>query len=227
MDLDKINLKYLMNKATYEKYAILNPVSQTEYTEDKEFYRKRIVNFTKEMFKETDNLNDLNKNINKNINKVFESYVRHLIVHFKELDRKDILQNDYKDIDFSKPDKNRGCDPSSNQNPERYRHADTLIFKEKREMNKLDGFIIVNNKNPNDKDVCLPIKKEINLKDPKLMRKGIIYRDIKGKRPERPERPDRTNSKVDQESPDQPELPYDTIDIVYRDRRENLETTLR
>ena len=70
MDLDKINLKYLMNKANYEKYAILNPVNLIEYAEDKEFYRKRIVNFTKEMFKATDNLNDLN-NTNRNINKVF------------------------------------------------------------------------------------------------------------------------------------------------------------
>ena len=101
MDLDKINLKYLMNKANYEKYAILNPVNSTEHAEDKEFYRKRIVNFTKEMFKATDNTKDLN------INKVFESYVRHLINHFKELDRKDILQNDYKNVDFSKS--NDGC----------------------------------------------------------------------------------------------------------------------
>ena len=215
-----------MNKANYEKYAILNPVNKTEYAEDKEFYRKRIVNFTKEMFKAVDNLNDLN-NTDRNINKVFESYVRHLIAHFKELDRKDILQNDYKDIDFSKSDKNGVIEPPNNQNPEGYNYADSLIFKEKRETNKLDGFIIVNNKNPSDKGILLPIKKEINLKDPKLMKKGIIYRDIKNKQPEQAEEAKQAEQPEQAKQAKQPEQPDNKIDIVYRDKKEKLNTTLQ
>ena len=222
MDLEKINLKYLMNRTNYEKYAILNPVSQTEYIEDKEFYRKRIVDFTKKMFKETDETN----NTNTNINRVFESYVKHLIVHFKELDRKDILQNDYNDVDFSK----------SNKIPKEYINADPLIFNEKEQTNTLDGFIIVNNKNTGNNGVVLPLKREINLKDPKLMKKGIIYRDVKTKKQKETDKTndketdktndretDKTNDKdtdKDKDKTNDKELEEaDTIDIIYKSKK--------
>jgi hypothetical protein len=105
----------------------------------------------------------------------FEIYVNNCIDYFKTLDKSDILQDDYKNI-------NDNCLGDTNDTllssdpiliTETTENINKIIMKKiKIDANTLDSFITKNVSSSKD-ETFIPSQKEINLKDPTLRIKGI------------------------------------------------------
>ena len=155
MDINKITLEFLMNPEHYDKYIKNFSKDNEEFLKDKEFYKKRIINLTKKLF--NDNLE------NQQIKILFEMYIKNLIIYFKEIDTKDIIQKVYKNLNLS--------DISNNLiiNPGNLDKINSFIYKNHDPIT-LDNYIKCTKK---EKPEILPLKKNINLNDPKLKNKGL------------------------------------------------------
>ena len=156
---DKATLEYLTNP----NYNILNKTTDSftsqeeldQFKLDKRFYKKRIISLTRDMFKKND--------YPANLNDVHNQYVRYIINHFKLIDRKDILQSEYDNIELSKTYEG---DISYNID-----EANKEIYNIKEPVPSLDNYVKITKVNSERK--ILPKKKDINLKHPQLKTKGL------------------------------------------------------
>ena len=102
MDISFNTINYLMSVSTckklYEKHNCLNKEINRELRNDIKFYKKRIYQTTKDLIRKKIDGN----NIDKNLDEIFTNYLYNLIEHFKFDDKKDILQEEFKDIDKKK-----------------------------------------------------------------------------------------------------------------------------
>jgi hypothetical protein len=135
---------------------------------DIHFYRKRVIQLTKDLLSPDENLQELFPDIKY----AFDIYVKNCVEYFKTLDKSDILQEDYKNIETEinivaedTPDIQDAPDDTTKQ-------INKLIMKKtKDERCTLDKFIkrtIIKLDEP-----FIPVQKEINLNDPVLRIKGI------------------------------------------------------
>ena len=164
--INQITLDCLVNKEQYKRH-LENVVSKEVNRKDKKFYRKRIFNLTKEFL--------LTKNEPENllpdVKYAFDNFVKACVHYFKILDSNDIVQEDYKDMDFSHMEEFSELSIDDIQNKE---EADKLLM---RSINmpkpSLDNFVKIKMTKV-DKEVIHPQQKDINLKDPILKNKGIV-----------------------------------------------------
>ena len=86
-----LDLIYFTNSTSYRKINKKNEENNKEnneeYNRDLLFYRKRILQKTKDLLRGCD--------CDANIEKVFKEYTKELIRHLKFTDKKDIIQEDY------------------------------------------------------------------------------------------------------------------------------------
>jgi hypothetical protein len=183
----QITLDCLINREIYDKHnsTIKNMKINKK---DKKFYRKRILNLTRELLltKKDNNTNDMT-DINKinNINDVlettvtpdllvaFNNYVKACIQNFKTIDKNDIIQEDYKDInthllnnlDIHETLQHDNIQETSNEN-------NMLFTRTIKTKPNLDSFVKYTYKKQHD-DIILPKIREINLDEPTLRNKGI------------------------------------------------------
>lgn len=163
--INKITLDCLMNKR--QKNQLSTNYNLTYYDKkDKKFYRRRIINLTKEML-----LNNYSDEILPDVKDAFDLFVKTCIGFFKVKDETDIIQSDIcfleeltKDSDKEKMDLDDIVSPEE---------ADKLMMRTIK-INKLplDNFVTIKNLKIT-KEPILPKQKEINLKDPLLKNKGI------------------------------------------------------
>ena len=157
MDISKnnqIDLLYLMNPKI--KYNKTNEYTHTLSLDDIKFYRKRILIDTKEYLRGNKITNDLDS--------CFKNYAKNLIEYYKFNDKKDIIQEEYKDI--KKMKKNKGI-----SNLEIINENKKLMKKVTKEKNKIEDFIPVIVKERKKEIIIIPKTKAINLKDPKYRSK--------------------------------------------------------
>ena len=162
-------LEYLMNPGMYEKWRKKNEKKsgKVDLKSDIKFYKKRIIQLTKNMMK--------GEHVTNSVNKAYNEYMKSCVAYLKFLDTKDILQEEYKDIpeipDVSGDD-NEG-DPNNNLiNP-------TYLHKQ----NKIEDYLDVKRiSNVPKKETYLPEKKDIKLKDPELKKKGVKKKKAKRKK---------------------------------------------
>ena len=91
MDISKnaqIDLLYLRNPNFKFKYNKSD--NDLKYTEEIKFYRKRILNDTKEYLR--------GNKINQDLDNAFFEFATNLISHYKFIDKKDLIQKEYSDI---------------------------------------------------------------------------------------------------------------------------------
>ena len=172
-EIDNITLEYFLNKSQYQglikKHDILN---DKNFISEKKFYKKRILDLTKKLFR--NEIEDLQ------LKNVFNGYIKSCCNYLKFQDKKDIIQENY-----SEEEEMVNEDILDQIEEVGYNNCDYLILKEK-ETKKItmDNFIIKNEKKPS---VILPEKKKYNLKSKDLKTKGIEkkkninnkYEDIK------------------------------------------------
>lgn len=153
MDISKnnqIDLLYLTNPKI--KYNKTNQNTHIVSLDDIKFYRKRILIDTKEYLR--------GNKITHDLDNCFKNYAKKLIEHYKFNDKKDIIQEEYKDMKKNKKNKNIPNLEMINENKK-------LMKKLKKPKNKIEDFIPVIVKERKKKKIIMPQAKPINLKDPK------------------------------------------------------------
>jgi len=170
--INQITIDYLINKGIYKTHLDKVKMKNTN-KKDKKFYRKRILNLTKEFL-----LFNEKEDILPDVKNAFENYVKTCVEYFKILDKTDIIQEDYCDLEENEKEKeinklldydevnveNSHINNSSSFN-------DNLLMRSIHIKHPLDKFI-KRNKFKKEQEV-LPIQKEINLQEPYLKNKGI------------------------------------------------------
>ena len=146
---NKATLAYLSNPLY--QMSIEKQNQDVPNKEEQKFYRKRILSLHKDMLRGI--------MPNKDIKQIHDNYVFTLINYFKMIDKKDILQEEYDNLEIKSKEKNENFD---------IKKADTLLMEE--QIPTLDKFV----KCIKYKDEPIPPKqKNINLKTDKLRTKGI------------------------------------------------------
>ena len=155
MDISKnnqIDLLYLTNPNLKIKYNKTNENINIVSLDDIKFYRKRILIDTKEYLR--------GNKLTEDLDSCFKNYAKKLIEHYKFNDKKDIIQDEYKDMKKNKKNKKIPNLEMINENKK-------LMKKIKKEKNKIEDFIPVIVKERKKKKIIMPQSKDINLKDPK------------------------------------------------------------
>lgn len=169
-DIDKLTLTYFTNNTQYQACTDEVNIKQRkeeliQLKEDKKFYKKRIIQLTKDLF--------IKKSSTKEMQKVFEQYIKGCIEHLKTLDKHDILQEEYKNMDLSHNLINNSIDNNQEEDYNAY------IYKTDEKIIKMDDFVIIKKKPVEKKNN--PKQKDINLKDPSLKLKGVKIKEKKEK----------------------------------------------
>ena len=156
-----LDLIYFTNSAAFKKINIKKEKdNDIEYEKNLQFYRKRILQKTKDFLR--------NEEKDETLKRVFREYSNTLIEHFKFIDKKDIIQEDYKNLG----EKNSIV---VNKNFE-MQDQNKLMMKEKKgkEKSKIESFIDVKfHKKKKEKKKYIPQKKVINISLDELKMKGV------------------------------------------------------
>ena len=155
-------LEYLSNPNLFEKYKQQSKnKNNDEFKNDKKFYRKRIIQLTKDIYS-----NELDKYTAPldEVKEKFNSYLVECIKILKIIDKNDCLQEEYKDLNFEKEKKS---DISFNQID-----TDSVLFN-KPSINKIEHCMPIIKKKTHTQKLKVPIKKDLNLKAPELKIKGV------------------------------------------------------
>ena len=181
--IHNITIEYLINKQYHNFFKKDGDLLISINKRDKKFYKKRILNVTRDLF-----LND-DVNISPDVKESYNNYIKHCIEYFKMLDKSDIIQNDYnenvkaitdnEDADKlilendNEYDENNVDSNNTTKNKNQYDNANSMLFNKHNKNNTLDNFVkkihIEKNKIPE----IIPRKRKINLKDPLLKFKGV------------------------------------------------------
>jgi hypothetical protein len=162
--INQITLDCLLNKSQYEKYLRRN-LTKSINNNDKKFYRKRICNLTKELFKEENS-----NNIPPDIKYVFDNYIKICINYFKVMDRSDIIQEEYKEYKETTEEQFVSNEELSQSN--------SLMMRSVKVNPGLDNFVTIKMTKPQE-EMIIPQQRDINLRDPKLKKKGIVGKEKK------------------------------------------------
>ena len=152
MDLSKntqIDLLYLTNPNFKVKYN-----KENEHIVDKEdikFYRKRILQDTKQHLR--------GEVINEDIQNVFYRYANELINHYKFIDKKKLIQEEYKDLPKKKQKKPKNF---------KLKNENELLMKKPEIVKKtIKDFIPIVVKERKKKKIVIPKQKKYDIKNPK------------------------------------------------------------
>ena len=151
--INKITLQYLLNP----NLIVNNEIDNDELEKDIKFYRKRINQITKDMCKAN--------YINNNLKSIFHNYVSEIISYFKQQDLKEIYQQEYNDLSF-----NNKIISNNNNYENNYENIDELLTISSNPIT-LNSF--VKKININSTPEIIPIKKDINIRDPSFRKKGV------------------------------------------------------
>ena len=162
-------LEYLMNPGMYEKWMKKNEkkIKVSDLKSDVKFYKKRIIQLTKDMMK--------GQHITNSVNKAYNEYMKSCVAYLRFLDTKDILQEEYKGIpeQLDLSDDDVDGDPNNNLINPSYLHK----------QNKIEDYIDVKKiSNVPKNETYLPERKNLKLKDPELKKKGIKKKKGKKKK---------------------------------------------
>jgi len=170
-EIDNITLSYFANKSQFhsvlKKSEIIN---DKRFINDKKFYKKRIVDLTKRLFREEEEDTQLSH--------FFNIYVKSCVNYLKFLDKGDIIQEKYDSIDeanrIANLEKTTKCNEDGIEiESSEYENCDYLFSKPEdvKKLN-LDMFVIKTTTQTSHK--ILPTRENINIKTKEHKTKGII-----------------------------------------------------
>ena len=178
-DINLLSLQYLTNKYVSKKNIDANGLKKNKTT-DINFYKRRIMNETKNMLKK--------QYASDHLKYIFNSYISVLIDYFKAIDTRDIIQETYIDTDNTNTNTNATIPIPIDTNIDIETNTDiildpnaTINMQNERLFNTgdnkiiiLDNFVI--SKKPKYV-INYPIVKDVNLKDVSLKIKGIAIKE--------------------------------------------------
>lgn len=156
-EMDNLTLEFFMNKSQYQglikKHDIFN---DKNFNKEKKFYKKRILDLTKKLFRNEVDDSQLKNN--------FNGYIKSCCNYLKFIDKSDLMQENYSDYE-NEPTPLDGLDEVG------YNNCDYLIVnKPETKQITMDNFI---NKKEKKTNIILPEKKNFNLKSQELKTKGL------------------------------------------------------
>jgi hypothetical protein len=170
-EIDNITLSYFANKSQY--ISILKKKEENndkKFINDKRFYKKRVLDLTKRLFREEET--------NTQLIGFFNTYVKSCVNYLKFLDKSDIIQEKYgsMNVDENLEKTVSNVDASGNNiyiENEEYKNSDYLFSKPEdvKKLN-LDTFVIKTVGNPPKK--IIPKRENINIKTKEHKTKGIL-----------------------------------------------------
>ena len=160
--INNLTIQYLTsNKQKNKIFSQKNIINK----KDKKFYRRRILNLTRDML-----LNNQPDDLLTDVKDTFDVFVKNCIGYFKSKDRTEILQEDYKMEEML----DEICCNESEEDILTQEQADKLMMRSIQIQERpLDKFVKIKYLKK-EEDIILPKQKEINLKDPELKKKGIL-----------------------------------------------------
>ena len=162
--LNQASLDYLINTKQY-KIQLTTALNTKINKKDKRFYRRRILNLTKELLSKEES----EIVISPDIKYAFDNLVKTCVHYFKVLDKNDILQEDYNEFD---DEIKEGIEMSESSKILKEENEKLLMRSVKMSNHSLDNFIKIK-MTKTQEELIIPQQKEINLKDPILKNKGI------------------------------------------------------
>ena len=162
--LNQVSLDYLINTKQY-KIQLSNAINKKINKKDKRFYRRRILNLTKELLSKEES----EIVVSPDIKYAFDNLVKTCVHYFKVLDKNDILQEDYNEFD---DEIKESIEMSESSKILKEENEKLLMRSVKMSNHSLDNFIKIK-MTKTQEELIIPQQKEINLKDPILKNKGI------------------------------------------------------
>jgi len=154
-DIDSLTLEYFVNK---NHISVLNKneeIKSKTFEKEKKFYKKRIIDLTKNLFR--DEIAD------STLKNSFNTYIKTSINYLNFLDKREIIQG-------NKPEDEIKI--NNNLENKEYVNSDFLLFKEKDTKKiTLDNYIKKTNSKPSK--LILPEKQNYNIKTKEYKTKGI------------------------------------------------------
>jgi hypothetical protein len=168
----QITVDCLINKEVYLKMQKSNLVHSINKKE-KKFYRKRVLNLTRELLLKKDtSYNEINPDIKNS----FDNFVKTCIHYFKIIDKNDIIQEEYNHFDDDQDDNDNTCNDTTTSNVYNSENDNKLFMRSIKFKNGLENFVTIKSfKKPDE--MILPKIKDINLEEPTLRNKGIIKKE--------------------------------------------------
>jgi len=167
--VNQITLDCLLNKEQYAKYLNSSVKKTMESNKrDRKFYKKRIMQMTKDMLAS----DDIEIPITSDMLFAFDNFTRTCISYFKMMDKTDILQTDYPPPITTTT--TNLLDDLSLDNTLLLEESNKSIMRSvKLTPITMDKFVKRISTASNENPPFIPLKREVNLKDPELRNKGI------------------------------------------------------
>ena len=203
--VDHVTLDLMVNQPQYERYLRIKEADLSgKYEKAKRFYKKRIIEMTRELLK-GETVNDIF------VLQAFEAFAKSCITYFRNKDKNDTLQEEHMaecvaigylppimetesgSVDLDNDDDDDAIDDPNNPNNPNLtdsskRKLEILMSFDKHKVTvpTLDTFVIkttpaANNHISHNHGVSIPQLKEINLDDPKFKTKDIKPKPSKPK----------------------------------------------
>ncbi len=125
--INSITLEYLLNPILYEKIRDQKNISDNLIFKDIKFYRKRICQLTKDMCK--------GDYVNDNLKTLFLNYATTIVYYLKQVDEKDIFQEDYTGLNMAISEIDISNTNFDNDD------VDNLLLNKPKPVNNLDNFV--------------------------------------------------------------------------------------
>jgi len=174
--INQITLDCLINKEMYDNMVNSSEVKKDNLKEIK-FYRKRIYDLVKRLLISKED----RESVTPDVNYAFSNFVKTTISYFKIIDKQDILQKDYEELEEVANNDNT----LNEKGEEELNNYDTYIMKKitmpqyKLKMTSMDNFVIRKQAEEIKETIIYPEKREFNLKDESLKNKGIKKKECK------------------------------------------------
>ena len=179
--VDQITLDCLLNKETMGKHVMKQREKQIN-KEEFLFYRKRIFNLFKELIS-----NNSPEDLSPDVKYAYDTFIKSTIHYFKIVDNNDLLQEEYKDVEFpayicDNDNNNDNATNNDNYNSDvsgNFMEANKIMMRSvKMDLPTLDKYVKRStNKKPNH--IILPKSREVDIMNPELKNKGIKQTDLK------------------------------------------------
>jgi len=172
--VDQVTIDCLLNKNVINQY-----LKKKENKEEIKFYKKRVYNLFKEII-----TGNTPADLLPDVKYAYSNFLDTSISYFKTIDNNDIIQSEYKDMEFPHE---IGC--NDNDISGNVVEADKLLMRSiKMDVPTLDKYV-TRTRTKKKEEIILPKQKIINLNDPELKNKGLkknnitnIYEDKKTKK---------------------------------------------
>jgi len=161
MNTNDITLQFLTNPAYNINRPAVNPIKPVNENDIK-FYKRRILSITKGFLKGDE--------VDATVKHAYDDYVKTMVQYIKTLDKKDLLQEEYKDIETDISCQRPSASDITAMNG--LKDVNDVVFRKQPNIT-MDNFVTKKVKVNMDP---LPQKKNINLRSQELKYKGLRHK---------------------------------------------------